>query len=110
MVNIFQQKDKGTKFFSVRYNFLIISLEEVGDKKLMSVSLVVFIVKGHKSKGIILIDSVELDLFNSILMYMQHGRVNNEIAGSYVGEQFIGFRVCYNQMFILTPTGFLSWT
>ena len=41
---------------------------------------------------------------------MQHGRVNNEIAGSYVGDQFIGFRVCYNQMFILTPTEFLSWT
>ena len=42
----------------------------VGDKKLMSVCLVVFIVRGHLSKGIILIDSVELDPFNNTLMYM----------------------------------------
>ena len=108
MVNIFQQKDKGTKFFSVRYNFLIISLKGAG-KKLMSVSLVLFIVKGHASKGLIFIDSVELDLFNNILMYMQYGRANNEIVRSYVGEQFTGFFVCF-QKFNLTSTGFLSWT
>ena len=82
MVNIFQQKDKGTKFFSVRYNILIISLEGVGDKKLMSVSLVVFIAKGHASKGLIFIDSVELDFFNNNVhatwnSYMQHGRVTH---------------------------------
>ena len=110
MVNIFQQKVKGTKFFSLRYNFLIIFLESMGAKKLVGVSLVVFIVKGRTSKGLIFIDSVELDLFSNILMYMQHGRANNKIAGSYVGEQFRGFCVCYNQKFILTSTGFLSWT
>ena len=42
----------------------------VGDKKLMSVCLVVFIVRGHLSKGIILIESVELDPFNNTLMYI----------------------------------------
>ena len=70
MVNIFQQKDKGTKFFSVRYNFFIISLDRLGDKKLISVSLVVPIAKGHTNKGLIFIDSVEMDLFNNILIYM----------------------------------------
>ena len=34
MVSIFQQKDKGTKFFSLRYNFLITSLVGVWGQKI----------------------------------------------------------------------------
>ena len=93
-VNIFQQKDKGTKFFSVRYNILIISLEGVGDKKLMSVSLVVFIAKGHASKGLIFINSVELYFFNNILMYMQHGRATCNM-------ELLMYHFCFNFIHLL---------
>ena len=36
----------------------------------MRVSLLVPIAKGHANKGLIFIDSVEMDLFNNILIYM----------------------------------------
>ena len=43
-------------------------------EKLVSVSLVVLIVKGHKRKELIFIDSVELALFNNTERYTRPGR------------------------------------